>query len=1289
VQHLRKLVIQGNSLKTQFSITIFTIVSFFGYTQNFSIPPPPDAASLGKYGDIPVSTYTGIPQISIPLYELKGRHLSLPISLSYHASGVKVEEISSWVGIGWSLNAGGVITRNINGLTDFKSKDGIDDNHGIATPIVFDNQGYQIKGRQIPMGITGDCKIQWEDGSINTNGLNNSGLISNILFENRHDTEPDIFYFNFGGYSGKFFFDKNRQIQCDNPEELKFLTFPTKDSDGWVIQTLDGTTYTFGTENYDEQGNETESWVEWTKTFSPPETNSNTQASSWFLKSITKAGEVIRFNYDRLNYKYSILSGSEQLEFELLCANSSSGETCQDPGSALKTATIFNIQGLFLKNIAIDRADGSSTRVEFLPEDDRIDLSFTDATTQETSFLRRRLGIMKILEPNRSGDLTQIRAFNFSHNILSNKLWLSSIQEVGYYDGIQENKPYLFSYYNHELFPLRTSTATDLWGFYNGRDQNPGYFPNIAYDRNGQYHISSTPGGDDKTSVEEKSKYGILTKIVYPTGGFTEFEYEANRLGSFNVYSNNAGIYTVCKAFNPEVPCIENALESIDFTVTIAGDYTVDTKVIHGTEKTSIAKLCKEYLVSGYATSCEGVSIYSKNFTVYGNEKHISLNYAIIGSSANNPANTIQIKQGSILKKEISIYGGYSAEGTILLDLEPGTYEVIVNAVNIANHKVYCELIRETYAPSIPTYKIQLDYPNGTNQSYVQTGLVTLHLIPGAYTLKAVQVERQVSGAKASCTLRPVTSQATSLNLGAGIRIKRIKSHDDIDERNNLVKRFEYVDENGNSSAGLTKLPITYFITSRNSLVAGEPSIGKCFYKTFSSSTAYPLSTSAAGSFVGYHTVITYEGENGENGKILRKYHHVADEFQNDEAISLYICPLVSVPDIVLRGTPSFTNYFENGKLKEEIIYINNNGLFEVKFRTQNAYSTTIKSTNGLRINSTPKPPRFHTLYDWRVVNPCEVVAYKYYTVRVGFKQLIQSIQTTYFGNGQELSTTTDYSYTSSGLLAWEKSIDHLGRDLYAVTHYLPERNLVREKVSNLYHHTNVPLSGIVNEYNGLFPIKVYLHEPVREGESPASEVENGVSNQHNYKKRKSYTYNNYWNVTSETVDGAVTSIIWSPNQLHVLAKAVNASPAQIFHTSFETIVQGNTISNSAKTGLMVRSETFSESLPNLPPGTYHLTYWKKDGMNWEYHAEQITTNETGYFLMISASDNSPIDEVRLYPIGSKMTSYAHEQGIGLLSLSDENCDTKYFEYDPLGRLINILDTNRNIVKSIKYNLKD
>jgi hypothetical protein len=71
------------------------------------IPPSPDAASLGRYGEFPVSLSKGTPNIAIPIYTLQSGSLSVPISLNYHASGVRVNDVSSSVGLSWSLLAGG------------------------------------------------------------------------------------------------------------------------------------------------------------------------------------------------------------------------------------------------------------------------------------------------------------------------------------------------------------------------------------------------------------------------------------------------------------------------------------------------------------------------------------------------------------------------------------------------------------------------------------------------------------------------------------------------------------------------------------------------------------------------------------------------------------------------------------------------------------------------------------------------------------------------------------------------------------------------------------------------------------------------------------------------------------------------------------------------------------------------------------------------------------------------------------------------------------------------------
>lgn len=64
-------------------------------TQKYSvIPPSPEVSSLMKYIDVPVSYFTGQPQIDIPIYTLTEGAISVPISLSYKGGGIKQNELS-------------------------------------------------------------------------------------------------------------------------------------------------------------------------------------------------------------------------------------------------------------------------------------------------------------------------------------------------------------------------------------------------------------------------------------------------------------------------------------------------------------------------------------------------------------------------------------------------------------------------------------------------------------------------------------------------------------------------------------------------------------------------------------------------------------------------------------------------------------------------------------------------------------------------------------------------------------------------------------------------------------------------------------------------------------------------------------------------------------------------------------------------------------------------------------------------------------------------------------------
>jgi len=100
--------------KIKIMIYTFLCISIQIQAQTPEIQPPSlTAQAFMRYGEIPVNYSTGVPNISIPLCTVKGKKLEIPISISYHASGIKVNDVASEVGLGWVLNCGGMVARTI------------------------------------------------------------------------------------------------------------------------------------------------------------------------------------------------------------------------------------------------------------------------------------------------------------------------------------------------------------------------------------------------------------------------------------------------------------------------------------------------------------------------------------------------------------------------------------------------------------------------------------------------------------------------------------------------------------------------------------------------------------------------------------------------------------------------------------------------------------------------------------------------------------------------------------------------------------------------------------------------------------------------------------------------------------------------------------------------------------------------------------------------------------------------------------------------------------------------
>lgn len=375
---------------------------FFSANANI-VPPSPAASSLGKYGEYPVSLYTGLPQIDIPLYEVGTNSVKVPISVSYHASGIKVGEVGSSVGLGWALNAGGVITRTVEGLPDELN---------LPTFKGFLSQGNQPATDLLdPTNPDDYARMQ-------------------ALAKGTLDWQPDQFFYNFNGHSGEFVLSSVDGRPHTIPyENIKIEGSPTTN---WTITTEDGTKYIFS---------QTES-ITYSSTCQQDSYYAN-GISSWYLSEIIPANsaQTIFFTYV---VKPSLLLDSYLKSETNFYAVPGNDDYCNSFNPTPQTCfNNLNYGGIRLAKITYP--DGSITFKEDL---ERNDLPNDSALTEIDVFNRVGTTIKKFL-------------FTYTNGL---RLTLNSIVEQAA-DGSQK-PPYVFSYDNRNL-PAVGSNSQDHWGYFN------------------------------------------------------------------------------------------------------------------------------------------------------------------------------------------------------------------------------------------------------------------------------------------------------------------------------------------------------------------------------------------------------------------------------------------------------------------------------------------------------------------------------------------------------------------------------------------------------------------------------------------------------------------------------------------------------------------------------------------------------------------------------------------------------------------------------------------------------
>jgi hypothetical protein len=442
--------------------------------------PSPNAASLGKYGDYQVGYYTGVPAIGVPLFEIKECDLNIPVALSYHAAGVKVNDIPSWVGTNWSLTAGGVITRVTAGLPDDFLQNSPKRKVGYIHALL----------------------------DLNANGYPSypCEFIRDRVTTGEIDTEPDVFYFNLPGQSGKFYYSHDVGGFIHDTKQYTKME-PVWDGQqritGWNIEAEDGTRYRFTEQEKTESiqvGNESESIGYVT--------------SAWYLTSIEGPNGYMSFGYQKIGVavqrQNSVSEYMHALEFPLagLTGGSSftSGETITTSETTyLSEITTSNSRTTF--HISETQGRGSTPNQAYKLDSIRV----TQGTSSKTFQLRY-----------------------FLH---SNRLFLESVQQKNALGEVLP--PHVFEYnLVTSLPPSFESNDFDHWGFYNGANNGPNSgidgLPEILTYNAGQgtghyrYGANREPNGLVMYA-------GSLTKIIYPTGGSTQFAFEPNDYSNYMI----------------------------------------------------------------------------------------------------------------------------------------------------------------------------------------------------------------------------------------------------------------------------------------------------------------------------------------------------------------------------------------------------------------------------------------------------------------------------------------------------------------------------------------------------------------------------------------------------------------------------------------------------------------------------------------------------------------------------------------------------------------------------------
>ncbi|WP_185290319.1 hypothetical protein [Chryseobacterium lactis] len=434
-------------------------------------PPTPESYKLGTYGNIPVGLFTGSPNMDIPITSLASGNINLPILLNYSSNGIKVDDTNGSVGIGWRFISGGVITRVIRDIADETSSLG-----NLETP-------------DIPVL-----------------GMNNQTVKDylELCKQDNFDSEQDLFMANFNGRSLKFIINRNGSIVQLEKSGCRI----EKSGGGFKVTTEDGSEYLFGV-------------TERTKHFM---TNTGAHhggvdinATAWYLSKIkSPENREVNIEYDDVNFT-STVGRSQSMYFTRKDIQQFKYGSPSSNGTSSGCNISCNLQGYSLTPTIGLISDSRQTvwgkQIKKISDQNGNYILFE--YQQQTEDFNRLKNIKKYATSR------VLENFDLEYSTTTNgRVFLSGLKES------LSNRKYSFDYYEKDEFPGKLSLSRDMWGYYNGLKNNTSLIPQI-YQYNDPNKVEYD-GANQEVSILDGKK-GLLKTVTYPTGGFTNIEYENHK----------------------------------------------------------------------------------------------------------------------------------------------------------------------------------------------------------------------------------------------------------------------------------------------------------------------------------------------------------------------------------------------------------------------------------------------------------------------------------------------------------------------------------------------------------------------------------------------------------------------------------------------------------------------------------------------------------------------------------------------------------------------------------------